>query len=380
MNSKCHHPFRRISIIAVAALFVVAGVGQFFSPSPAKADEFDEKIKVLEAEVNGYNDKAKELAEQADSLQTAVAKLENEQAQLQAEIDLNSAKRDGLNAEITKNEQKLKEQGKVLSDTLIKLYLGGKVSSIEIVAGSKSLSDFVDEQTKRDSVRDQISYSTKQIKTLKTQLEKQKAEVEQILKDQTDRRNQLDAKRSEQTNLLTMTQGQEENYKNLMGERNKQIEELRAQQRAANAARAAQYGGGQVVAGDPNKGGYPAYLASAAQDSLVDPWGMYNRECVSYTAWKVQQNYGNMPYWGGRGNANQWPSSARSAGIPTGSTPKVGSVGVMMSGYYGHVVWVEQVNGNQIYVSQYNWSVAGEYSEMWISAAAIDTYIYFGDR
>jgi surface antigen len=112
---------------------------------------------------------------------------------------------------------------------------------------------------------------------------------------------------------------------------------------------------------------------------------MYICECVSYAAWKVQQNYGNMPYWGGRGNANQWPANARAAGIPVSYTPKAGTVGIMMEGYYGHAVWIEAVSadGSQVYISQYNaWNAAtnytwGEYSEQWANASAF-VYLYFG--
>jgi surface antigen len=109
---------------------------------------------------------------------------------------------------------------------------------------------------------------------------------------------------------------------------------------------------------------------------------MYNRECVSYTAWKVYQKNGYMPYWGGVGNANQWPGNARRAGIPTGSTPRAGSVGVISSGYYGHVVWIESVNGDgTINISQYNELLAsgwGQYSERYgVNPAVYDTYIYF---
>lgn len=134
---------------------------------------------------------------------------------------------------------------------------------------------------------------------------------------------------------------------------------------------------GAVVAGDPKRGGYPAkWDAPVAQDSLLDSWGMYNRECVSYTAWKVYQTFGNMPNWGGVGNANQWLADARRAGIATGSTPQVHSVAISMRGYYGHAMWVEQVSGDMIYVSQYNYDLHGNYSEMWVNASQF-TYIYF---
>ncbi|MEJ0073351.1 MAG: CHAP domain-containing protein [Candidatus Saccharibacteria bacterium] len=134
--------------------------------------------------------------------------------------------------------------------------------------------------------------------------------------------------------------------------------------------------GGTVVAGDPNHGGYPANWDNARQDSMLDSWGMYNRECVSYAAWKVYQTYGSMPYWGGVGNANEWVRDAQKAGIPTGTTPQVHSVAISMAGYYGHAMWVEKVSGNMIYVSQYNYDLHGHYSEMWVSASSL-TYIYF---
>jgi surface antigen len=109
---------------------------------------------------------------------------------------------------------------------------------------------------------------------------------------------------------------------------------------------------------------------------MLDNWGMFNRECVSYTAWKVYQTYGYMPNWGGHGNANQWPDSARAAGIPTGSTPKAHSVAISMGGAYGHAMWVEGASGNTIHVSQYNYDLAGHYSEMNINGSGL-IYIYF---
>lgn len=150
-----------------------------------------------------------------------------------------------------------------------------------------------------------------------------------------------------------------------------EIAKLEAGQVAANRSL-----DGQVVAGDPNHGGYPAKWDYAPQDSSVDQWGMYNRECVSYVAWKVFQTFGDMPYWGGVGNANQWVNDARRAGIPTGSAPRVHAVAVSTSGYYGHAMWVEAVNGNMIYVSQYNYDLSGHYSEMWVNGSGF-TYIYF---
>ena len=109
---------------------------------------------------------------------------------------------------------------------------------------------------------------------------------------------------------------------------------------------------------------------------------MYICECVSYAAWKVFQTYGYMPYWGGRGNASQWPANASAAGYTVSSVPRAKSVGISQSGPYGHAVWVESVSGNRVYISQYNaaneatnW-VMGQYSEQWVDQGAY-VYIYF---
>ena len=37
---------------------------------------------------------------------------------------------------------------------------------------------------------------------------------------------------------------------------------------------------------------YPNYLKNAAQDSLVDPWNFYNRECTSFVAWRLNHDAG----------------------------------------------------------------------------------------
>lgn len=160
-------------------------------------------------------------------------------------------------------------------------------------------------------------------------------------------------------------------FERLNAQQRQEIAKLLTNQLAANRGLA-----GLVVSGDPRHGGYPARWDKAPQDSLVDSWGMYSRECVSYAAWKVYQTYGYMPYWGGVGNANRWIKNARTAGITTGSTPQVGSVAISMRGHYGHAMWVEAVKGNMIYISQYNYDLRGHYSEMWVNSSYF-SYIYF---
>ena len=139
---------------------------------------------------------------------------------------------------------------------------------------------------------------------------------------------------------------------------------------------ARRFAGSRVIPGGTCGGGYPAKWCNVPQDSVADNWGMFNRECVSYTAFKVWSSGRTMPYWGGRGNANQWVGNARAAGIPVDGNPRAGDVAISMAGPYGHAMYVEGVSGGNIYVSQYNYGNAGEYSTMSIPSGGL-YFIHF---
>jgi surface antigen len=83
------------------------------------------------------------------------------------------------------------------------------------------------------------------------------------------------------------------------------------------------------------------------------PWG----ECT----WYAKQRRPDIPWFGGgNGNALNWARSAQAAGIPVGSTPVPGAIAVFQpyqyGAYapYGHVAYVESVNGSKMTISEYN--------------------------
>jgi peptidoglycan DL-endopeptidase CwlO len=372
-------------IIPVAIVVMALAIPIQYA-AQANANNYEARIRALEQDINRYDAEASRLAGEADSLQREVSRLNNEKATIQAQVDISTEKFNGLTAGIKANEEKIAKNKDALGVIVADLYVNDSVSPIEMLASSKGIGDYIDKQEYRSITRDQLTSTIAEIKKIKTELEKQKVEVEAVLRDQESQRNQLAAKEAEQQGLLNSTRGDEAAYRNLSAQSNSEKDRLQREQQAAieRALRAAG-GGGSAVAGDPNKGGYPSNLANSNYYApVVDPWGMYSRQCVSYTAWKVYQKNGYMPYWGGRGNANQWPGNARAAGITVSTTPRAGSVGVIMAGQYGHVVWVEEVNGNgTINISQYNYFNAGgsgwgHYSEMYnVSPGAYDYYIYF---
>lgn len=369
---KHRHIVQRSGKNLALVLLVGAMVAGFVIEPIVRADQYDEKIQKIQAQNDKKQSAVNELQDKADSYQDAVNKFQAQINELQAKIRKNKAKRDNLEKQIVEAQKELDKQRKLLGQNIKAMYVEGDITTLEMLASSKDLSDFFDKQQYRDSVQQKVKSTLDRVNALKDQLREQKTLVDKLISDQTAIEDQLAADQAKQNKLLSFTEAQKDAYNKQIKSNNSKIAELRAQQAAANRSL-----GGVATAGDPSHGGYPAYLDNAPQDSLLDPWGMFNRECVSYTAWKVEQTYGHMPYWGGHGNANQWPDSARADGIPTGSTPKKHSVAISLSGYYGHAMWVEDVYANgYIRVSQYNYDLAGHYSEMTINGSGL-VYIYF---
>jgi peptidoglycan hydrolase CwlO-like protein len=355
-----------IGVVAICVVMILATV-----INDVRADQFDEQIKNLQSQNDTNQAASNQLAAQASSYADAINKLQSQIDALQAAIAANQQKSDELKQQIIQAQADLDQQKKVLGENIKAMYLEGKTSTLEMLASSKDLSDFVDKQQSRNAVQSKVKDTMAKVVALQQQLKSQNDQLQQLIKDQESQSSQLSSARAEQSQMLAYTEGQKAAYDQQIKSNNSQISTLRAQQAAANAKL-----GGRATAGDSGHGGYPAYLDNAGQDTLIDPWGMYNRECVSYTAWKVYQTYGHMPYWGGVGNANQWPGDAQNYGIQTGTVPKAHSVAISMSGAYGHAMWVEAVSGNTIYVSQYNYDLQGHYSEMSINGSGL-IYIYF---
>ena len=377
------------------------------------ANPYDSRIQALQEDIDAYQQKATELSSQKRTLGNELEKLSNEKNTIQAQVDVSQAKYDQLVLQIKETEQRIKDNQDALGETIADLYVDDNISPIEMLASSGTIGDFLDKQEYRISIRDQLASTITKIKDLKKELETQKQDVERVLADQKVQRDALAAKEAERQNLLDKTRGEESAFQALISEKSQELDKLKDEQ-AAYFTRLTASTNASIVAGDSNKGGYPAYLANNAQDSLVDPWGMYNRECVSYTAWKVHQAYSNMPYWGGIGNAWQWAfsgwtfpdgdfrrgqkaayntgvwhtSNAQTRGIPSGVEPREGSVAVKdaipsQGDYWGHTAWVEEVMGDQIRVSQYNYYNAGgpgwgHYSEMVVHKSFFQNYSYFG--
>ncbi|MBB4683290.1 CHAP domain-containing protein [Amycolatopsis jiangsuensis] len=103
---------------------------------------------------------------------------------------------------------------------------------------------------------------------------------------------------------------------------------------------------------------YPSKWRDIPQDSVVDDWNMYNRECVSWAAFNIAEhgesanNYGDAKYWDDNAGQN---------GYQVDSNPTPGSIAQTDAGTYGHVAIVDSVHGDTATVEDYNWAGDGHY-------------------
>lgn len=372
VRSKTVHVLRsRIVFVALALLLVTGTTAAHFRYTQAQS--IQDKINALEAQ-NRKNDAAVDrLEDQALNYKDAIAKLEAKIATLQHKIDANTAEQARLQKEITAAEAELARQKNLLGENIKAMYLEGEISTLEMLASSKDLSEFIDKEQYRNSVKDKITETLDKITKLKHQLRSQKEQIEALLQKQKTQQAQLAASRSEQNRLLSYNVNQQEAFNSKTQANQAKIAALIEQQRQANFNPDGGYYflrfPGAVSDFNPNNypyknAGFSMQLGPCSHhDSWPDspdPWGYCTRQCVSYAAWAVGASGRSIPYY--YGNAKDWVAEAYAHGIPVYRTPQPGDIAISTSGAWGHAMYVESVSGNTFYTSEYNTYLTGKLS------------------
>lgn len=362
--------------LSVAALALIIG-----GAAVVHADQYDAQINALNNQNAATRNKINGLAAVAGSYQEALSQLQSQISSVETVLNQSIARQTALQQQINETKAKIDIQKKYLAENIKMMYVDGHLTTIEALATSNNLSDYVDKETYRTAVQNKIDASIKTIQSQQIALQRQKSELDGLVAAQQQQQQLLASKRSEQQGLLNYNQSQQAGFNREISANNAQIASLRRQQAAANSRFIGSYTPGT---GANCGGGYPGWLCNAPMDSIIDPWGMYNRECVSYTAYKVHADYlagrngRDMPYWGGRGNANQWDDNARAMGLRVDRTPEPGAIAVSNAGYYGHVMYVESVNDDGTFnISQYNAAWDGRYSTRYGVSVGNLVFIHF---
>ncbi|MBR1801755.1 CHAP domain-containing protein [Candidatus Saccharibacteria bacterium] len=303
-----------------------------------------DRCKEAEAAEKEASEKANNAAKEADTLDGEINRLNEEIRMYQARIVANRAKAEDLQKQIEENTKKLEIQKDALADMIISMYLEGDTDELMVLASSNSISDYAERQTRLDSTRDQISFATQMVESLKKDLEAQKKEVDRVIADQEIQQQAIEETKRREEELVAVYRANEAAYAAESAAARKVKEaEIAEAIRKANSTGAI----GDGTNTYPKRNNCP-------QDNLkYSFYGGYVCQCVSYTGWKVFERYGiRISAWG---NANQWHNTARRLGYTVDHTPEAGSVAISTSGAWGHAMWVEGVNPNgTINLSEYN--------------------------
>ncbi len=381
--------YKRFGVIAIAALF---SLNSFAGARLVGAQSLQQQINELQSQTNQAQSQVDALKIEAASYQDAINQLQAQINQYQTEINQRQAESEQIQAEIVVAEAELEKQKGLLGQNIKAMYLEGDISTIEMLATSKSLSDFFDKQQYREVVKNKIKTTVDKVTTLKAELQSKREQVQIIIKQQEQLRADAASQQAEQDRLLGFNRSQQADFNNLMKSNRDKINDLKRQQAIENARL---FGGsGGVIGG----GGYPWGNAPCVWTGQVDGWcydyewgyhgpGSWNnwanggyafRNCTDWVAYRIKTATGYIP--SGLGNAKTWDDRAGAFGFTVTSTPRVGAAAVSNAGTYGHVMYVEAVNGDgSIIISDYNRAGTGKYEINQISAATASAlmYVYF---
>jgi peptidoglycan hydrolase CwlO-like protein len=382
---------KRPLIAALASVFVIAIVGTVVVPR-IYAETLQAQIEQLQAENNRDQSTVNVLLLEAKSFEDAIAKLQGKITLVQQNIATNQARQVDLQQQITAKQVQLDAQRKILGEDIKAMYVEGQLSTIEMLATSKDLNDFVDTSTYRQKVQSKIQQTLSEIAKLQNQLQEQKHEVETLLAAQRIQQNQLSQDRAKQAELLSYNSNQRNAFNSKIAANQDKIHELQVRQAALNQQGATKVSisgnerGGACDAGSGN-GGYR--LASAAggdvcdapKDSILDWAGIENRECTSYAYWYFKRVAGNTDFTAS-GDAKYWVTTSN---YPVHNLPQVGAIGVKTEGQWGHVTIVQAVGpttykgvsvpAGQVLTSEMNSDFTGKFAYNLRGAGSM-SYIY----
>lgn len=342
----------------------------------------EECVKAAQEE-EAANQKNAESLSAASEYEVKVKELSNQISAQEAVIADTKSKIKDLKVKIKETEAKLKEKQEGLAELLVNMHFEGDAEPIKILAGSNSISDLAEKASRTEVAKREIAAAAEAVQDTKEKLEKQKVEVEDLLDEQKNAQEELVSVRSEQQEFVRKYKDDADAYAEVARAARE------AQQKAMEEFQAAHpemFGGMGAYYGAFNS--YPWQdQCPQNQDAVAyEPRRYYLCECTDYAAWKVYETY--HVNWVAWGNAGDWYGTAlaNGANISVG-VPVAHSVGQAGGGPYGHVFWVESVNGDgSINVTEYNNAYAtqlytgsfhyGDFGSRTISAGEAATYNY----
>lgn len=379
-NLRTSQPYstKKVLLGSACAALVVIATGVFVVPK-IYADTIQDQIEQLTAEANNDQSAVDALLVEAKSFEDAISSLQAQISVLEQNISINQSRQEELQKQISAKQKELNAQRQVLGDDIKAMYVDDQLSTIEMLATSKNINDFVDSATYREAVQRKIQATLEDIAKLQNQLQSQKLEIDKLLAAQRVQQNQLATDRARHNEMLAYNSAQRVAFNEKIKANQDKITDLQAKQAALNLQGASKVSitgnerGGACDGGSGNGGyalasGTMGNVCEAPKDSILDWAGVENRECTSYAYWYFKRVTGNADFTAS-GDAKYWVTTSN---YPVHNWPKVNAIGVKTEGQWGHVVIVQAVGpstykgvnvpAGQVLTSEMNADFTGRFS------------------
>ena len=228
----------RVLIVSLLSVLTLTA-----SHIPASDAATNTQIRQLQSEIaqvqndSDHKNEAKGvLGIEASSLQDAISQLQGQIDSSLARIAQLEADVNTLNAQITEAEAELVRQKATLGEIIKSMYVGGEISSIELLATSNNFSDYFDKQAYRERVQDQVTTTLDKIEKLKVELDTKRKTVQATLDEQVTLKRELDGQRAEKDRILALNQDQQNQLQSQIISNSGKLAELKKKQAEAEAA------------------------------------------------------------------------------------------------------------------------------------------------
>ena len=159
--STLHRIQRFLTILVTVTLLISTG--------PASANVYTDRDNVNK-QLEQQKAALSQIKGQVNTLQGQLSTLDASISALNTQITQNSREIHTVEAQIAQNEARLAELKEQLGELIRTLYAQSNTSSIEILFGSNSFSEFVDKQQYIDSAQAKVAEVTEGVSELKKEL------------------------------------------------------------------------------------------------------------------------------------------------------------------------------------------------------------------
>lgn len=224
--------FCQVMIVFVFSVFCL-----LFSIGPARADDINQQILNLRAQIdaltkqaNQYKGVISQKQKEANTLKRQIDILNNQILQLQTRIAITTKQITSTNLEIQDLEgqifdtqEEITKQKLAVGELLSFLHERDQLSLFAVLLGSSTLSGFTNEAQQTQNLNAKLINLLAELKDQKqkldenkVQLDQKKSELETLNQKQSSQQVSLGGTKSNKSSLLAQTKGQEARYQNLL--------------------------------------------------------------------------------------------------------------------------------------------------------------------